>query len=214
MALALIIFDCDGVILESVDCKSRAYERIGQEYGLKAGDALLQYHLAHGGVNRVQKFHWFFENVLGREITPEEMESLKQKFVDYALDEIRASGPVPGVLDVLKRWKGRVPMYVASGAPHEELVDILEQKELSHYFAGIYGAPPGKTELLRIILREAGLPASDTLMIGDSNTDLYAAEAVGANFYGRGEGFKHTLWPWHHDLTRLNEYLEEMHQAP
>ncbi len=210
MALALLIFDCDGVILESVDCKSRAFERIGQDYGLDAGEALLQYHLAHGGVNRVEKFDWFFREVLGREITPEEMNDLKRKFVDYALDEIRASAPVPGVLDVLERWKGRVPMYVASGAPHDELNEILTQKGLASYFTGIYGAPPGKTELLRTILRETGLPASETLMIGDSDTDRYAAEAVNACFYGRGEGFKHSPWPWHHDLTKLNDFLEEM----
>ncbi len=214
MALQLIIFDCDGVILESVDCKSRAFERIGREYGLEAGEALLQYHLAHGGVNRVQKFQWFFQEVLGREIGPEEMETLKKKFVDYALAEIRGSAPVPGVLDVLERWKGRVPMYVASGAPHEELVDILEQKNLAAYFTGIYGAPPGKTELLRLILRETALPPLDTLMIGDSDTDRYAAEAVGAQFYGRGEYFNHSPWPWHHDLTKLNNFLEDMAKAP
>ncbi len=212
MVLSLIIFDCDGVILESVDCKSRAFERIGREYGLAAGEALLQYHLAHGGVNRVQKFQWFFQEVLGREIGPEEMESLKKKFADYALDEVRASGPVPGVLDVLDRWKGHVPMYVASGAPHEELVDILENKGLAHYFAGIYGAPPGKTELLRLILRVSGLPASNALMVGDSDTDRYAAEAVGARFYGRGEHFRHSPWPWHEDLTVLNDFLEEMNE--
>lgn len=214
MALELIIFDCDGVILESVDCKSRAFERIGREYGQEAGDELLRYHLAHGGINRVQKFHWFFQEVLGREATPEEMETLKHKFVDLCLDEIRAAGAVPGVVEVLERWKGRVPMYVASGAPHEELVDILHQKGLSGYFDGIYGAPPGKTDLLRRILQETKFLAVDTIMIGDSDTDRYAAEAVGAQFYGRGEHFRHSPWPWHHDLTQLNDYLEAMSLEP
>ena len=38
MALSLIVFDCDGVLLESVDVKTRAFARIGEEYGAEARD--------------------------------------------------------------------------------------------------------------------------------------------------------------------------------
>ena len=47
-------------------------------------------------------------------------------------------------------------------------------------------------------------------MIGDSSTDQYAAEAVGTLFYGRGDYFKNSGYPWYQDLTRLNEYLERL----
>ena len=210
MALSLIMFDCDGVILESLNAKTQAFVRIASEFG-EAGAELVRYHMSHGGTSRLKKFEWFYKEVLGRDITPEESAGLNDKFVEYALAEVRRSPLVPGVQEVLDAWTGRVPMYVASGAPHEELLFILQERKLDHYFQGIYGSPPAKTEILRIILRETNIPPADALMIGDADTDRYAAEAVRTRFYGRGEYFKHSGHPWHHDLTRLNAYLEELH---
>ena len=89
-------------------------------------------------------------------------------------------------------------------------MEVLTQRGLGRYFEGIQGSPPGKTDVLRNIVIEAGVRPSDTIMIGDSSTDQYAAETVRTRFYGRGEYFRHSGYPWHEDLTRLNEHLEEL----
>ncbi len=212
MSLALIIFDCDGVILESVDAKTRAFARIGAEFGQDAADRLVMYHVRHGGVSRYAKFEWLFTEVLGRSISPEEKKRLGSLFEAYSLDEVLHCDLVPGVQEVLEAWKGRVPLYVASGAPHEELVQVLEQRGLSGFFAGIYGSPPAKADILRKILQETGIHPAEAIMIGDSSTDQYAAEAVHTRFYGRGEYFRHSGYPWHADLTRLNAHLEELYR--
>ena len=213
MALSLIVFDCDGVLLESVDAKTRAFARIGRDFGQEAEDRLVLFHALHGGVSRREKFAWLYSEVLGRTITDAEQEALCTKFVDYCFDEIRICQMVPGVEEVLRTWHGRVPMYVASGAPHEELHIVLKERGLAHYFEGIFGSPPGKTVLLRNIVAATGADPSQTIMIGDSQTDLSAAEAVGTLFYGRGECFKSSGQPWHHDLTALNAYLEALASA-
>ncbi len=210
MALALIIFDCDGVLLESVDAKTRAFARIGAAFGPEAERRLVRYHEQHGGVSRYKKFEWLYTEVLGREISPEESARLGALFEEYSLDEVNRCPLVPGVQEVLDAWSGRVPLYVASGAPHEELVRVLESRGLAGRFAGIYGSPPGKAELLRNILRESGVHPADAVMIGDSSTDQYAAEAVLTRFYGRGEYFRHSGYPWHTDLTHLNVHLEDL----
>ena len=214
MALSLIVFDCDGVILESVDVKTQAFARIGEEFGPEARDRLVAHHLMYGGVSRYKKFEWLYQEVLGRSISEEELEALGEKFVRYAYAEVMRCPMVPGAREVLERWHGRVPMYVASGAPHTELNQVLEARGLSGYFAGIKGSPPGKADLLRNIVIEAGARPSDSIMIGDASTDQYAAETVQTRFYGRGEYFRHSGWPWHEDLTRLNEYLEGLAVEP
>ena len=214
MALSLIVFDCDGVLLESVDVKTRAFARIGGEYGAEARDRLVAHHVMHGGVSRYRKFEWLYREVLGRSISEEELEALNEKFVRYAYDEVMRCPMVPGAQETLDRWHGRVPMCVASGAPHVELNQVLEARGLSRYFVGIKGSPPGKADLLRNIVVETGARPSDSIMVGDAGTDQYAAETVRTRFYGRGEYFKHSGYPWHDDLTRLNDYLEELFVEP
>ena len=46
--LDLVIFDCDGVILESVDVKTQAFGLAVAEHGPEAVDRLLEYHLENG----------------------------------------------------------------------------------------------------------------------------------------------------------------------
>lgn len=210
MSLELIMFDCDGVILESVDAKTRAFKRAVECYGEAESEKLVQFHCQNGGVSRVIKFAWFFKEVLKREPTPEELTEVNEKFVDASLDEVLHAQEVPGVRDVLEYWKGRLPMYVASGAPHVELTMVLKNHGLAKFFDGIYGSPPGKTDLLRQILKETGVQPENSIMIGDTSTDQYAAEAVGAKFYGRGEFFKYSEYPWYYNLTKLNDYLKEL----
>lgn len=210
MPLALLVFDCDGVIVESMDVKTRAFERIGSEFSKEMGERLAMYHVMHGGVNRYEKFDWLYKMALGRSPTPKEAASLNERFVAYALQEVALSPLVKGVQEVLDRWKGRVPMYVASGAPQDELVFLLEKRGLAHYFKGIYGYPPSKGQLLLKILKESGREAEETVMIGDSSYDLKAAEQAGTLFYGRGEYFRGSNFPWADDLSRLNDYLESL----
>lgn len=44
MALSLIVFDCDGVILESVDAKTKAFAQVAEPLGAEARDRLVLYH--------------------------------------------------------------------------------------------------------------------------------------------------------------------------
>ena len=210
MALSCIVFDCDGVILESVPVKTHAFARIAAPFGAEAVDRLVRHHKRHGGVSRYQKFEWLYREVLGREITQEELEVLGRRYAEIAFEEVCRCALVPGVEEVLKRWKGRVPMYVCSGAPHEELNLILRGRGLTPYFAGIYGSPPAKAELLRGIIDRAGVEPATAVMIGDSDTDLDAAVRVGTLFYGRGGELEGGSFPWGEDLTGLNTWLESL----
>ena len=209
MPLTCLVFDCDGVILESVPVKTRAFARMVEDYGDEARDRLLMYHKVHGGVSRYKKFAWFFREVLGREITPTESEAWGQRYAELAFEEVCRCALVPGIQEVLDTWKGRLPLYVCSGAPHEELNTILRGRGLDGYFTGIYGSPPAKAEVLARIVRDARVDPADTLMVGDAPTDWQAAEAVGTRFYGRGPEVKGGNWPWEEDLLGLNRWLEE-----
>lgn len=207
MSLQCLVFDCDGVILDSVPVKTRAFARLAEPFGPEARDRFVMYHTVHGGVSRYKKFEWFFREVLGREISQEESARWGRLFAQYALDEVRRCPLIPGVSDVLETWKGRLPLYVCSGAPEEELRLVLRERRLDAYFVGIHGSPPAKAQVLERIIRDAGVEAENTLMVGDAVTDRHAAEHAGALFYGVGQELKGGPFPWGADLTGLNDWI-------
>lgn len=209
MPISCLVFDCDGVLLDSVPVKSRAFARLAEPFGAKARDRLLLFHALHGGVSRYEKFAWFFRNVLGREITPDESAQWGQKFAEYALDEVRSCPLVPGALDVLRAWQGRLPLYVCSGAPQDELRMVLSERGIAPMFNRVFGSPPGKARLLAGIITTAAVAPDETLMVGDAVTDRDAAEYAGAQFYGVGDDLKGGSYPWGQDLTGLNGWLED-----
>ena len=104
--LQCLAFDCDGVLLDSVPVKTRAFARIAEPYGAEARDRFVMYHTVHGGVSRYKKFEWFYREVLGREITPEESAELGRRFAEYSLEEVRRCPMIAGAEDVLRRWHG------------------------------------------------------------------------------------------------------------
>lgn len=209
MPLKCIVFDCDGVILDSVPVKTRAFKRLAEPYGAEAADRFEMYHSLHGGVSRYLKFEWFFKEILNREITSEEKAEWSRKFEKYALDEVRKCQLIPGALETLQTWRDKLPLYVCTGAPQAEVSMILAERGLSHYFKAIYGSPPIKSRLLTtIIKKDACLVPEEVVMVGDARTDLEAAEENGSLFYGVGPELKGGNFPWSPDLLPLNEWIK------
>ena len=59
-----IVFDCDGVILNSNKIKTRAFRVASFPFGYEASRSLENYHLENGGVSRYAKFDYFLENIV------------------------------------------------------------------------------------------------------------------------------------------------------
>lgn len=210
MPLKCLVFDCDGVILDSVPIKSRAFARLAEPYGAEAVDRLVLYHAMHGGVSRYLKFEWFFKEILKKDITKEESEEWGKRFEQFSLEEVRRCPLINGILQTLEKWHGKLPMYVCTGAPEKEVKMILEERGLKHFFEGIYGSPPVKSKLLELIVQKAAkVEPEETLMVGDASTDLMAAEIAGTLFYGTGPDLKGGNYPWSKDLLPLNDWIAE-----
>ena len=212
MPLHSIVFDCDGVLLDSVPVKTNAFRRVAEPFGPEIRDRFVLYHEMHGGVSRYKKFEWLYNEALGRAITPEESAEMGRLFAAYALDEVRRCAMIPGAKDVLDMWSAKLPLFVCSGAPQEEVRTVLQERGLDGYFKGVYGSPPAKAALLASIVAKLPVPANEVLMVGDAFTDRDAASEVGTLFYGVGEllrGEEH----WGVDLTGLNAWLTAQHAA-
>ena len=60
-----IIFDFDGVILESLEIKTNAFKKLYKSYGTDIVDKVAIHHLENGGVSRYEKFKIYHNQFLG-----------------------------------------------------------------------------------------------------------------------------------------------------
>ena len=77
-------------------------------------------------------------------------------------------------------------LFVASATPQGDLVSLLEKSPLAAIFAGVYGRPRAKSQILHDILHRYAWTPGDVIMVGNGESDRRAAAAVGCPFVGVG----------------------------
>ena len=180
-----VFFDFDGVILDSVDVKTKAFAKMFRQYGLKVEKRVVEYHLNNGGVSRFDKFRYYYEEILNQPVDEEIIESLSKQFSNLVVEGVLASPFIPGAkesLDCLK--KKAIPCYIVSATPYEEINLIVEKKELKGYFKEVHGSPRKKWEICREIITKENYNPQNCLFVGDAMSDYEAAQKNGICFLG------------------------------
>ena len=204
------IFDFDGTLVESVGIKDRAFHSLfAADYPAQI-DAIMAYHRANNAKVRFDKFRHITETILGERYTEARAADLAQRFNAFVFDAIVACEAVPGLDPLLDELSPRLPLYLVSTSPDDELLAILSARKLAARMRGIYGASWRKTDAFRDILRREGIAASDAIMVGDTPEDRASAEAVGIVFIGRDSGYPlGSCIPIHRDLHGVLRDIRE-----
>lgn len=186
-----ILFDCDGVILDSNKLKSDVFFNIAQKYTNQSiSNRFLSYHKKNGGISRFQKFHYLIEITKDKfqlnitDLLDEFsllMESeLKQCEIDNGIHDLRANSP--------SNWA------VVSGGSEKELKKLFKTLELDTYFnLGIYGSPKSKYEIIETLIEKKSINES-TLFIGDSKLDYQVAKYFNFDFVFKSEWTEVENW--------------------
>ncbi len=182
--LSSIVFDFDGVIVESADIKNRAFVTLFEAFPGKIAK-IHEYLLENAGLSRYGKFEHIYKNLLELPLSPTTMNSLDRRFSELVSAGIRRCPFVPGVLGFIEKRAGECPLFIVSATPEPELISIAGDRGLTRFFEGIYGSPSLKGSLLRSIQQKIGQPAETLLFIGDSGHDYQAATEAGTRFVGR-----------------------------
>jgi phosphoglycolate phosphatase-like HAD superfamily hydrolase len=180
-----IVFDFDGVIVESLDIKTQAFRTLFQDQPAHV-DAIVAFHCAQAGMSRFDKFDLIFRDILKRPLAPATRASLGVRFATLVRQAVEACPEVPGATACLSAHSaaGR-PLFVASATPEPELRQIVETRGLARYFQGVYGSPRTKAAIARQILETHGGRPTDWWFVGDAVNDWRAAQAAGMTFVGR-----------------------------
>jgi len=192
--LRAVVFDFDGVVLESADVKTEAFVELFAHLPAEHVEQVRRHHLDNMGISRFKKFAWIYENLLGRAIGDDESQALGVRFSDLALARILAAPFVPGAREALDALAHRYALFVASGTPHDELADIVARRGLTRSFREVWGTPTEKPHILADIMKRYTLQPQQVLFIGDGMSDYKAARATGVEFLARDTPALHDEW--------------------
>lgn len=183
-SLEAVIFDCDGVILESMGIKREAFRDLFADRSDKLGD-ILALHVRHAGVDRMTKFEMIYRDILREPLSAANKQALAARFERLVEEGVSQCPMVAGAAELITTLQGRVPMAVVSATPQAELDRILARRKLARNFRAVRGSPPAKTALVGALLAAEGWRAQRVLMVGDAAADFAAARDNGVAFIGR-----------------------------
>jgi len=180
-----ILWDFDGVILDSMKVRDSGFEKIFKDYDQKLINQLLAYHRINGGLSRYVKIRYFFEELLGQSITEESVLEYAQKFSTLMRKELTNSKNL--ILDTVNFIKNNHQNYnfhIVSGSDQEELRFLNKELGIDQYFISIHGSPTPKKQLVATLLKKHDYSLVNTCLIGDSINDYEAAIDNDISFYG------------------------------
>lgn len=203
-----IIFDFDGVLVESVDIKTKAFAALYAAHGAEIVNKVVAYHLLHSGVSRFDKFRYYQENLLGKTFSEEQKESLGHEFSKLVVDAVVAAPWVPGAKEFLEYFHMKIPLFVASGTPDEEVKEIIDKRQMTHYFVSVHGTPAKKGTIIDRICSRHGFDRKRVVLIGDAVADYEGAKLAGVCFIGRIQPSNNNIFP--EEVTVIDD-LSNLH---
>lgn len=178
---ALIFWDFDGVIKDSVGVKTAAFEKLFFPYGQEIAQKVKNHHEANVGVSRYEKMPLYLAWA-GEKVTDELLEKFNSLFSEAVFQSVIESPWVPGVYEYLSENYLEKKFVLVTATPQVEIDKILCVLKISRYFQKVIGAPAMKKDAVRSILEQQKNFQGEALMIGDAETDLLAAQANSINF--------------------------------
>lgn len=205
MRLDAIFFDFDGVICDSVDIKTQAFAEIYREYGKIVENNVVKHHLENGGISRYEKFKHWHKEYLSIDITVKELEELAHKFSGLVFNKVLEANYIDGVIDTLNMLlKYKVPSYIVSATPENEIREIVSIKGLKYFFIEVYGSPKSKASIVKELIDKEKYTPSKCLFIGDALSDLEAAKYNKIQFLGILHNYNNKIFP---ESTKTKQFV-------
>jgi phosphoglycolate phosphatase-like HAD superfamily hydrolase len=199
-----VLWDFDGVILDSMKIRTWGFEEIFKNYSKDAVSNLLVYHLENGGLSRYVKIRYFYENILGRSIKENEVISYASKFSLLMKEElVKSKYLIIDSVDYIKNNYSNYNYHIVSGSDQTELRYLSGELGLANYFLSIHGSPTAKSKLVADLIDKNKYSTEETCLIGDSINDLDAATTNNISFKAYNNFELKTL-----DTDYINSFLD------
>lgn len=176
-----IVFDCDGVILNSNRIKTDAFYAAALPYGQAAAAAMVRYHVKNGGISRYKKFEYFLRNIAPVDTQGPCLQELLDAYAHRVKVGLLACEVADGLENFRQLTRG-ARWLVASGGDQAELRELFEVRGLAGWFeGGIFGSPDAKDIIVKREIKNGNI-RMPALFIGDSRYDHQVAQENGLDF--------------------------------
>ncbi len=176
-----LIFDCDGVILNSNKVKTQAFYTTALPYGEQAAQSLVDYHVQNGGISRYKKFELFLNELLPPEASKPSLDELLKLYGETVRQNLLSCEVAEGLKE-LRQQTTHAQWLIVSGGDQNELQDLFSAKDLAQLFdGGIFGSPDTKDQILSRELANGNIQ-QPAIFFGDSKYDYQAAKTAGIDF--------------------------------
>lgn len=219
----LIIFDCDGTLIDSQHMIVGAMNRAFTDNGLIPPTPEQTRSII--GLSLEEAFRALGENcqIEGAEsCLPRLVEAYKDAFVTLRQEKVFSEPMYEGAREALERFNGRdhVILGVATGKSRLGLRKVLEREALTSFFMTLQTADdaPSKPHpgMLHRAMNQTGIAPHHTVMIGDTCYDMEMAVNAGVHAVGVAWGY-HSSEVLHEagacyvaeDFRQLWHWLEE-----
>lgn len=179
--LKAVIFDMDGVIIDSEPMHNKAYHDMFDEVGIHVSAEFYQSFTGQSTINICKRLCDHFN----LEEAPETLVALKRKHYKHFFYSNSDLGLIDGVLDLIKDYhKNGLTLVLASSAAMTSITQIFDRFDLNQYFvAKLSGGDLKESkphpEIFIKAAEASGFSKEECIVIEDSTNGIEAAKGAG-----------------------------------
>lgn len=176
-----LVFDCDGVLLNSNRVKSQAFYLAALPYGEAVAQELVHHHITNGGISRYKKFSYFLEKIMPDAQHDGALAGLLDSYARHVREGLLNCEVASG-LHELRKKTADARWLIVSGGDQTELRETFARRDLDKLFnGGIFGSPDTKDDILARECANGNL-LQPAILLGDSKYDHQVATRTGLDF--------------------------------
>ena len=176
-----IIWDMDGVIVDTEPLHGKAYYQMFDEVGIQVSNALYRSFTGQSTANISKRLVAHFNMT----IAPEELTTIKRNYFTKLFDSDPDLALIGGFLERLQEYHhAGLTQVVASSASMDNINRVFNRFDLNTYFSGKFSGadvPQSKPhpELFLKAAAFTGFAVNECMVIEDSTNGIKAAHAAG-----------------------------------
>lgn len=179
-----LVFDCDGTLLDTMPIYFQSWSRACDELNLSLP---IERFYSFAGVPVKDIFQTLIDEQLGddTQITAEYCEEVKRRHHDEIEKEGLVAGPIDIVVNLARKYHGKLPMAVASSGWRDHVLDGLTRNGILHLFDAVVTTdddavqnPKPAPDIFLVAAQRIGVCPTKCIGFEDADLGMQAVETA------------------------------------